>query len=154
MTTNTETLTKPETPTLLLPVLAPVYRLAAPLTELWLRVISGVALMVHGWPKIQNPTGAAEMVTGLGFAPGWLWSILLSVTEFTGGLLLALGLLTRLAAGGTTVILLVTVYFHWIVLEQGYRGAELSLIWSAVTLTFLAKGGGRYSLDRLIGREL
>ena len=141
-------------PTLLLPFLGPLYRQAAPLTELWLRVISGLALMVHGWPKIQNPTGAADMVSGLGFAPGWFWSILLSVTEFTGGLLLALGLLTRLAAGGTTVILLVTVYFHWIVLEQGYRGAELSLIWSAVTLTFLAKGGGRYSVDRLIGREL
>ncbi|MCA0922852.1 DoxX family protein [Pseudooceanicola nanhaiensis] len=141
-------------PALLLPVFGPLYRVAAPLTELWLRVISGVALMVHGWPKIQNPTGAADMVSGLGFAPGWLWSILLSVTEFTGGLLLALGLLTRIAAGGTTVILLVTVYFHWVVLEQGYRGAELSLIWSAVTLTFLAKGGGRFSVDRLIGREL
>ncbi len=141
-------------PSLILPALRPLYRALAPLTELWLRVISGVALMVHGWPKIQNPTGAADMVSGLGFAPGWVWSILLSVTEFAGGLLLALGLLTRLAAGGTTVILLVTIYFHWVVLEQGYRGAELSLIWSAVTLTFLAKGGGRFSLDRLIGREL
>ncbi|MBY6006555.1 DoxX family protein [Salipiger bermudensis] len=141
-------------PSLMLPALRPLYRALAPLTELWLRVISGVALMVHGWPKIQNPTGAADMVSGLGFAPGWVWSILLSVTEFAGGLLLALGLLTRLAAGGTTVILLVTIYFHWVVLEQGYRGAELSLIWSAVTLTFLAKGGGRFSLDRLIGREL
>ncbi len=148
MTSNTDR------PALLLPFLAPIYRVLAPLTELWLRVISGVALMVHGWPKIQNPTGAADMVSGLGFAPGWFWSVLLSVTEFTGGLLLALGLLTRLAAGGTTVILLVTVYFHWIVLEQGYKGAELSLIWSAVTLTFLAKGGGRFSVDRLIGREL
>ncbi len=37
---------------------------------------------------------------------------------------------------------------------RGYSGAELSLIWSAVTLTFLAKGGGRYSLDRLLGKEL
>lgn len=139
---------------LLLPFLGPLYRVLAPIADLWLRVISGVALMVHGWPKIQNPTGAADMVSGLGFAPGWVWSILLSVTEFAGGLLLALGLLTRLAAGGSTVILLVTIYFHWVVLEQGYRGAELSLIWSAVTLTFLAKGGGRFSLDRLIGREL
>ena len=141
-------------PSLLLPALSPLYRAVAPLTELWLRVISGVALMVHGWPKIMNPTGAADMVAGLGFAPGWLWSILLSVTEFAGGLMLAIGLFTRIAAGGTTIILLVTIYFHWVVLGQGYGGAELSLIWSAVTLTFLAKGGGRYSVDRLIGREL
>ncbi|MHC9235244.1 DoxX family protein [Pseudooceanicola sp. 502str34] len=146
--------TTPKRPALLLPALALVYAVAGPLSTLWLRVISGVALMIHGWPKIQNPTGAAEMVTGLGFAPGWLWSILLSVTEFTGGLLLALGLLTRLAAGGTSVVLLTTIYFHWIVKDQGYRGAELSLIWSAVTLSFLAHGGGRYSLDRLLGKEL
>lgn len=146
------TSTRPQS--LLLPVLGPIYRAAVPLAELWLRVICGIALMVHGWPKIQNPTGAAGMVEGLGFAPGWFWSILLSVTEFNGGLLLVLGLFTRLAAGGTTVILLVAAYFHWVALDQGYGGAELALIWSAVTLTFLAKGGGRFSLDRLLGKEL
>ncbi|MCA0043332.1 DoxX family protein [Celeribacter litoreus] len=139
---------------LFIPALAPVYAATAPLAQLWLRVICGVALMAHGWPKIQNPTGAADMVAGMGFAPGWFWSILLSVTEFGGGLLLALGLLTRLAAAGTTVILLVTIYFHWIKLDQGYKGAELSLIWSAVTLSFVTKGGGRFSLDRLIKKEL
>lgn len=143
-----------ERPALLLPALAPFYTAAAPLTTLWLRVVCGAALMVHGWPKIQNPTGAAEMVSGLGFAPGWFWSILLSVTEFTGGLLLVLGLLTRLAAAGTSIILLVAAYFHWIVLDQGYRGAELAWIWSAGTLSFVAKGGGRYSVDRLLKKEL
>ncbi|WP_238366322.1 DoxX family protein [Mesobacterium pallidum] len=141
-------------PALLLPALAPLYAAATPLALLWLRVICGIALMVHGWPKIQNPTGAADMVAGLGFAPGWLWSILLSVTEFTSGALLVLGLLTRLAAGGATVILLVAAYFHWVALGQGYGGAELALIWSAVTLTFLARGGGRFSVDHLLRKEL
>ena len=110
--------------------------------------------MVHGWPKIQNPMGAAEMVGGIGFQPAAFWSVALAVTEFGGGLLLLLGLLTRLAAAGTTVILLVTVFFHWVQLDQGYRGAELSLIWSAVTFWFVAAGGGRFSLDRLIARNL
>ncbi|WP_375691485.1 DoxX family protein [Pseudooceanicola sp. LIPI14-2-Ac024] len=149
MTMNTD-----DRPALLVPAFGPLYAAAVPLTELWLRVICGVALMVHGWPKIQNPTGAAEMVAGLGFAPAPFWSVLLSVTEFTGGLLLVLGLLTRLAAAGTSVILLVAAYFHWVQLGQGYGGAELALIWSAVTLSFVAKGGGQYSLDRLLKREL
>lgn len=64
--------------------------------------------MVPGWPKMQNPTGAADMVSGLSFAPGWFRSIQLSVSEFTGDLLLALGLQARLAGGSTTVIQLVT----------------------------------------------
>jgi putative oxidoreductase len=139
---------------LLIPRLAPLYALLLPLAVAWLRAICGVALMVHGWPKILNPLGAAGMVEGLGFYPGWLWSIALSVTEFIGGALLLLGLFTRLAAAGTTVVLLVTVYFHWIVKAQGYAGAELSLIWSAVTFYFVANGAGRYSLDRCLNKEL
>lgn len=139
---------------LVFPALAPLYAALTPLAFTWLRVICGLALMVHGWPKIQNPTGAAEMVAGIGFQPAAFWSVALAVTEFGGGLLLLLGLLTRLAAAGTTVILLVTVFFHWMQLDQGYRGAELSLIWSAVTFWFVAAGGGRFSLDRLIARNL
>jgi len=137
-----------------IPALQPAYRMLAPLAETWLRVITGIALMMHGWPKIQNPMGAAGMVEGIGFHPGWLWSPLLAGTEFIGGLLLVLGLLTRVAAGAATVVLLVTVYFHWVLQSQGYSGAELSLIWSAATFYFVARGGGRYSADRLIGREI
>ena len=110
--------------------------------------------MVHGWPKITNPLGATEMVAGIGFAPAAFWSVALSLFEFMGGLFLLVGLLTRFAAAGATVILLVTVYFHWVQLGQGYSGSELSLIWAAATLTFVARGGGKYSIDRLIGKEL
>jgi len=140
---------------LVIPALETVYNRLALLSFTWLRVMCGIALMVHGWPKITNPLGTADMVAGIGFQPAAFWSVALAVTEFGGGVLLVLGLLTRLAAAGCTIILLVTVYFHWVQLGQGYRGAELSLIWSAVTLYFVTVGGGRISLDRaLIPRNL
>ena len=135
---------------LVIPALGVLYERLTPFAFTWLRVMCGLALMVHGWPKILNPLGAAEMVAGIGFQPAAFWSVALAVTEFGGGLLLVLGLLTRLAAAGCTVILLVTVYFHWAYLDQGYRGAELSLIWSAITLYIVGVGGGRLSLDRLV----
>lgn len=138
---------------LILPALRPLYAALAPLTQTYMRVIAGVGFMMHGWPKIQNPTGAAGMVESLGFHPGWLWSIALSATEFFGGLLLVLGLLTRPAAVATSIVLLVTVYFHWIAKAQGYSGAEFSLIWLGITLYHVAHGGGRWSLDRLIGKQ-
>ena len=144
----------PSSDRLIFPFLRPVYAALTPLAETWLRVICGVALMVHGWPKIQNPFGASGMVEGLGFYPGWLWSPALSISEFVGGLLLVLGLMTRLAGAATTVILLVTVYFHWVVKAEGYRGAELSLIWSAATFYFALRGAGRLSLDALLRRTL
>ena len=52
-----------------------------------------------------------------------------------------------------SIVLLVTVYFHWIMKAEGYPGSELSLIWLGITLFFVAHGGGRWSLDRLIGRQ-
>ncbi|MEI4488693.1 DoxX family protein [Frigidibacter sp. MR17.14] len=141
-------------PRALFPALTPLYQRLQPLAETWLRVIAGAALATHGWPKIQDPMRAIGMVESIGFHPGWLWSPALAAGEFFGGLALMLGLLTRFAAAATTVILLVTVYFHWILKGEGFAGAELSLIWSAVTLHFVARGGGRLSLDRLLGREL
>ncbi len=138
----------------LLPALRPLYDRLTPLAETLMRSVVGIALMAHGWPKIQNPMGAVGMVEGIGFHPGWLWSPLLAVTEFFGGLLLILGLLTRPAAAGATIVLLVTVWFHWVQLGQGYAGAELSLIWASATLYFALRGAGRHSLDRVIGREI
>lgn len=139
---------------LIFPALAPVYDRLAPLAETWLRVIAGIALMVHGWPKLMDPMGAVGLVESIGFWPGWFWSPALGAGEFFGGLLLALGLLVRPAALVATVILLVTVWFHWVMLEQGYGGSELSLIWSAVTLWFVFRGAGRWSCDRLLGKEV
>lgn len=140
---------------LVIPALETLYERLAPLAFTWLRVMCGLALVVHGWPKITNPLGSADMVAGIGFQPAAFWSVALAVTEFGGGLLIILGLLTRLAAAGCTIVLLVTIYFHWVQLGQGYSGAELSLIWSSVTLYLVAVGGGRLSLDRaLLPRNL
>jgi putative oxidoreductase len=93
------------------------------------------------------------MVEGLGFYPGWLWAPLLAATEFFGGLLLALGLLTRPAALATSIVLCVTTYFHWVVQAEGFSGAEKSLLWLAITLYFVARGGGRLSVDRAMGKQ-
>lgn len=136
------------------PMFAGFYNSMRPITETILRVISGATLMAHGWPKITDPLGATEMVSSIGFAPAGFWSIALSVTEFFGGLLLLLGLFTRLAALGTFILLAVAAYFHWVLLQQGWSGAEFALLWAAVNLFFVARGGGRYSLDGYRGREI
>lgn len=136
-----------------IPKLRGIYAALARLTVLYMRLIAGIAFMVHGWPKITNPMGPVGMVEGLGFHPGWFWAPLLAATEFFGGLLLALGLLTRPAAFATSIVLCVTTYFHWVVQAEGFGGAEKSLLWLAITLYFVAHGGGRLSLDRSIGKQ-
>jgi putative oxidoreductase len=72
------------------------------------------------------------------------------------GLCLAFGLLTRVAAGPILVFLIVAiVIYHW---DFGYnwesRGIEFPLFWALVVFHFLVRGGGPWSVDALIGREI
>lgn len=136
------------------PVLAPLYSGLAGLSWLLMRVVAGVSLAVHGWPKILAPFRNVGMVESLGFVPGVLWSPLLAGTEFFGGILLAIGLLTRPAAVGATIVLCVTAHFHWVVQSQGFAGAEKSLLWGTITLFFAIRGGGFLSVDGMMRKEI
>ena len=137
---------------LIIPAFGRLYSSLHDGVETLLRVIAGGFLTIHGSQKITNPFGAAEMVEGLGFYPGAFWSLLLSCTEFFGGILIAIGLLTRPAAFAGMVVLLVTVWFHWITVGQGFSGAEKSLLWAAILLFFVVRGGNRQSVDARIGK--
>ena len=139
---------------LLIPALGSVYRSLHDLSETILRVAAGAALTIHGAGKIGNPFGTVEMVEGLGFYPGVFWSPLLAGTEFFGGMLIAVGLLTRPAAFAAMIVLLVTVWFHWITLGQGYMGAEKSILWAAIFFFFAIRGANGHSLDARLGREV
>ncbi|RCS25856.1 DoxX family protein [Phyllobacterium salinisoli] len=136
-----------------MPGLGGIYSSLHEFAETLLRFIAGAALVTHGYGKILDPFGASGMVEGLGFYPGSFWSPLLSVTEFFGGILLAIGLLTRPAAFATLIVLLVTVWFHWSVQGQGYPGAEKSILWSAIMLFFVIRGANSQSVDAKIGKQ-
>src|SRR5664279_3337636 len=73
--------------------------------------------------------------------------------------------LIRVAAGGSLTrvvavpiigfLVIAIVTYHW---QFGFawenRGIEYPLFWSIVVFHFLVRGGGLWSLDALIGREL
>ncbi|WP_163264042.1 DoxX family protein [Chelativorans alearense] len=138
---------------LLVPAVKGLYDAAHESAETILRVVAGIALVTHGFGKIQAPFGAAGMLEGFGFYPGTFWSPLLSCTEFFGGILITIGFLTRPAAFAAMIVLLVTVWAHWIAMGQGYSGAEKSILWAAIFFFFAIRGGNRHSVDARIGRE-
>ncbi len=138
---------------LIIPFLGDIYERLEVIAETILRVVTGIALIVHGFPKIMDPFGAVDMVEGLGFYPGVFWAPLLAVVEFFGGILLTIGLLTRPAAFAAMIGLAVTIWFHWITLGQGYSGSEKSILWTAILLFFVMRGGNRLSVDAMIGRQ-
>ena len=142
-------------PRLMLPALGGVYRLFAPWTELLIRLAAGLSFVPHGYPKLLNPAASAQFFAENGFRPGMLWAIVVGCTEVFGGLFLAAGLLTRLVCVPILIFLLGAIAHHapngfaWI--EEGF---EYPLFWAVVVLHFLINGGGRYSLDAAIGREV
>lgn len=141
---------------LFIPALGGLYRTLAPVTETLVRLCAGLSLAAHGYPKLFGATAAnAAFFEQAGFHPALFWTILTGLTEFGGGLCLALGFLTRLAAIPVLVFLAVAIKFH---AANGFYwnnlGFEYPLFWALVVLHFLVRGGGCFSLDRLIGREI
>jgi putative oxidoreductase len=146
----------------LIPALAPVYAALAGVTEALLRVAAGAFLIPHGAQKLFGAFGGYGLeatgeffATQLGFANGFLAALAAGSIEVFGGLLLALGLLTRPAAAVVAVFLAVAATFH---LGGGFfwtaGGWEYPVLWALVALHFAVRGGGRFSLDRALGREI
>jgi putative oxidoreductase len=144
-------------PRLLIPALGGVYRTFAPITEPLIRVIAGGSLAVHGFPILFGDTAtAAKFLESAGFENALFWAYIVGIVEFVCGLFLAVGFLTRLVAApiiGFLAIAIVT--YHW---QFGFawenRGIEYPLFWAIVVFHFLIRGGGAWSVDALIGREV
>lgn len=136
-----------------IPALRPLYAAFHNSAETFMRVVCGLIFAVHGYPKMMEPFKSVGMVEQLGFYPGVIWSPLLSFTEFFAGILIAVGFLTRPAAVAATVILLVTVYAHWIAFGQGYAGSEKSILWIGMTVFFAIRGSNAQSIDAKLGKQ-
>ncbi len=143
-----------------IPALRSLYERLAPLAEPLVRVTAGLLLMPHGAQKLFGAfgggglAGTAQFLDSAGYQPGWLWALLIALTEFVGGLLLALGFLTRPAAAAVFIFLATAVIHH---LPSGFfwnkGGFEYPLLWAVVALSFVIRGGGRYSVDAALERE-
>ena len=143
------------------PALAPITDALSPLAEPLIRVTAGLLLVPHGAQKLFGWFGGYGIeATGqffyskLGLPPSL--ALLAGVIEFFGGLMLALGLATRVVAA--LVVGLMAVAVTQVHLANGFfwtsLGFEYPLFWGIVALAFVLRGGGRYSLDAAIGYEV
>jgi putative oxidoreductase len=115
----------------------------------------GLALVFifHGYPKLFGGTARfIESFQGLGL-PGYLVYVAGAI-EFFGGVALALGLFTPVA--GLFLVLDMGVAMWKYNLNEGIyaiREYELPLVLGLASLVMAARGGGPFSLDRLIFRR-
>jgi putative oxidoreductase len=119
-----------------------------------LRVVTGLILMAHGVQKLGAPAETARSFAGMGIPFPEVAVVLAIIGEFVGGLGLALGALTRIAALGPLFTMLVAV--SWVHFSKGLfaesGGFEYPLTLLLVSLVFVVHGGGPYSLDAWVAR--
>jgi len=142
---------------LVVPVFGVLYRTFAPITEPLIRLVAGGSLAIHGYPILFGHTAAAaKFFESIGFENGLFWAYVVGTVDFVCGLCLAVGFLTRVVAAPIIGFLVITILtYHW---QFGFawenRGIEYPLFWAIVVLHFLVRGGGAWSVDALIGREV
>ena len=143
-------------PRLLIPQLKGFYDWAEPISWLLIRLTAGLIIIPHGWPKLMmGVTKTAEMaLLKRGIQPAEPLAVALITLETLGGLCVALGLFTRFWAAAITIEMLVIVYHHLPKFGWTGPGYEYPLFWALVMLAIALRGGGPYSLDRRIGKEL
>jgi putative oxidoreductase len=117
------------------------------LVRLWFGLVLAFG---HGWSKLAALGGFIEKLSAQ-MPAAWLLGTAAALSEFAGGILLALGLLTRVAAGFVLVTMLVAAFYvHW---ADPFMKKEFALAYAIAALAVLVAGPGRLSLDaKLFGR--
>jgi putative oxidoreductase len=131
------------------------------------RIVLGVVFFAHGAQKALGWFGGAGLQSTVRVfrehlqipAPLALLSV---AAEFLGGLGLIVGLLSRIAALGIAVVIIVAIlavhrkfgfFMNWYGEKQGH-GIEYHILVLALSLAVMIKGAGAFSLDQVLYQHI
>src|SRR5699024_1998327 len=119
------------------------------------RIILGVVLIAHGWQKFNEWTIASttEAFTGMGVPAAGIAAPIAATIELVGGILILIGLVTRIAAVHVTLQMdgagIWGGHFGSGIIIDG-NGWEHVMDMSAVAVIQLAADPGQYAADNFI----
>ncbi|HVT73172.1 MAG TPA: DoxX family protein [Lacunisphaera sp.] len=129
-----------------------------------LRLALGLMILPHGLQKTFGWFGGYGFKASLGYLTGtvgapWILALLAILAESVGGVMLLAGLGTRVAALGLGGVMVVAALQHrangffmnWTGQQKG-EGFEFHLLALGIVVALLVLGGGRFSVDALLGR--
>lgn len=123
-----------------------------------IRLVIGLSFMGHGAQKLfgwfggYGPKGTGGWMESIGIRPGVLMAVIAGASEFVGGFLFAVGLLTPVGAILIAATMLVAIWKvhakngYWV--DKG--GIEYPFVLIAVVIGVALIGAGSYSLDAML----
>jgi putative oxidoreductase len=134
--------------------------------------LCGLGLALHGWEKLVALStegvgaGIVAGVARLGFPQPLLFAWAATISELAGGLLVAVGLFSRVAAAFAAITMAVATFMRhrlahhvlvWLGLldaspetVKGWGSPELAAVYLAILLAIALMGSGRFSVDRFL----
>jgi len=123
-----------------------------------LRLALGTAFIGHGAQKVLgsfNGPGWAKFTSAQApfpfMRPAWLWMGAAALSELIGGILVLLGLFTRVGAFLIACVMLVAIFGVLWPVFFAPTGMELAVAFLGMALALLITGGGQASVDLMIG---
>ena len=131
-----------------------------------LRVLLGIVFFPHGAQKLLGWFGGHGFSGTMGFFTEnmgipVIFAFLAIMAESLGSVALLTGFMTRIAALGIGTVMVVAVltvhlpygfFMNWFGNQKG-EGFEFHLLASAIAIALIIKGGGKWSIDRLLSKE-
>lgn len=127
-----------------------------------LRLVVGLTMAAHGAQKAFGSFGGYGLqgtggwLESLGFRPGAVHARVVAGAELAGGLLLAVGLFTPLAAAAIIGVMLVAI--ATVHVKNGFfntaGGYEFNVVLAVASAALAFTGPGRFSIDRALGLDM
>ena len=112
-----------------------------------LRIVAGIGFMMHGLPKLFDIPGTQTSFINMGVTTDL--AIIIGLLEFIGGLVILLGLLTRIAAGLLSIEMIGAI-LH-VKLSKGFIGGyEFELLLISICFTLVILGPGKISIENYV----
>jgi putative oxidoreductase len=130
-----------------------VYEKLAQYGPLPIRILAGIAFIIHGLPKLSDIAGTEDFFANMVGLPAAM-ALPIGLLEVIGGIALLVGVLTRVAS----IFFIIEMIGSTIVakLSRGFVGGyELDLLLMAISISLLLTGPGRISVEwNVLKREL
>jgi putative oxidoreductase len=128
----------------------------AAVSDLWfpmIRVVFGASLLFHGWGKVA----AGQFTVGpslakYGIEPHTPLGYVVVFNETIAAICVILGLATRVFAAAIAIEMAVIAFK--VKMPLGYAQMELFVLFGIVFFAIALRGGGPYSVDHRIGKEI